>query len=363
MKALVLVGGGHAHLHCLEQTKHKLPEDWQVVLISPSSYQYYSGMFSGYTEGVYTLEDIRINLKRLCDKIGALFVEDLIHTIDPEKKELKGIDGNVYHYDAVSFDIGSQTAIPETIQKHVSSIKPNYRFPEQLAQLRDSAYPVIVGGGASGVELAFSILSWRKQQNLPANVALFSSTSLLSGQGLTASKKIEFIAKQKSLPFFTDVLVQDVDDFSVITSAGRSYPHSGVLWLTGPKSSDLFRFSGLPTDGSGFLLVNDTLQSVKHPDIFGAGDCITIDRYPSLAKNGVYAVRQGPILWKNLKNSLSEERLLPFTPQKRFVSILSTGDGEAFLSYGKQALHGGIPWKLKKHIDLKFMKRYKDLYE
>ncbi|WP_394119911.1 FAD-dependent oxidoreductase [Planococcus donghaensis] len=363
MKTLVLVGGGHAHLHCLEQTKHELPEDWQVVLISPSSYQYYSGMFSGYTEGVYTLEDIRINLKRLCDKIGALFVEDLIHTIDPEKKELKGTEGDVYHYDAVSFDIGSQTAIPETLQEQVSSIKPNYRFPEQLAQLRDSAYPVIVGGGASGVELAFSILSWRKKQNLPASVALFSSTSLLSGQGLTASKKIEFIAQQKSLPFFTEVLVQAVDDFSVITSEGRSYPQSGVLWLTGPKSSELFRLSGLPTDDDGFLLVNDLLQSVGHRDIFGAGDCITIDRYPSLAKNGVYAVRQGPILWKNLKNSLSSERLLPFTPQKRFVSILSTGGGEAFLSYGKQVLHGKIPWKIKQHIDGKFMKHYKDLYE
>ena len=363
MKTLVLVGGGHAHLHCLEQTKEELPKGWRVVLISPSSYQYYSGMFSGYTEGVYTLDDIRIDLKRLCEKIGALFVEDLIHTIDTEKKELKSEDGEIYHFDAVSFDIGSQTAIPETIQEQVSSIKPNYRFPEQLMQLRDSAYPVIVGGGASGVELAFSILSWRKQQKLPANVALFSSTSLLSGLGIPTSKKIESIAEQKALPFFTDVSVHMVVEFSVITSDGRSYPQSGVLWLTGPKSSDLFRLSGLPTDDDGFLLVNDGLQSVKHPDIFGAGDCITIDRYPSLAKNGVYAVRQGPILWKNLKNSLSGDKLVPFTPQKKFVSILSTGGGEAFLSYGKQALHGRIPWKIKQHIDRKFMRRYKDLYE
>jgi len=318
-------------------------------------------MFSGYTEDVYKLDEIRIDLKSLCANIGAEFVEDLVLAVDAEAKELKGAGGAIYRYDAASFDIGSQTAIPEAMREHVSSIKPNYRFPEQLQQLRNSALPVIVGGGASGVELAFSILAWRKRHQFPANVALFSSTPLLSGQGEAASKKVESLAERKSLPFFAGVSVKAVDGLSIMTGDGRAYPQSAVLWLTGPKSSDLFSFSGLPTDDAGFLLVNDKLQSVKHPDIFGAGDCITIDRYPTLAKNGVYAVRQGPILWKNLKSSPSGDRLVPFTPQKRFVSILSTGEGEALLSYGKQVLHGRIPWKIKQHIDRKFMKRYKDL--
>lgn len=47
MKTLVLVGGGHAHLHCLEQINNDSQKDWRVKLISPSPYQYYSGMFSG----------------------------------------------------------------------------------------------------------------------------------------------------------------------------------------------------------------------------------------------------------------------------------------------------------------------------
>ena len=363
MKNLVLVGGGHAHLHCLEQLKLNFPEDCRILLISPSRYQYYSGMFSGYAEGVYSLDDIRIDLQSLSEKVGAVFVEDAIVAIDAQAKKLTGADGTVYPYDLASFDIGSQTEVPEAAEEYASSIKPNYRFPEQLLRLRDAAHPVIVGGGASGVELAFSILAWRKQHKLPANVALFSSSSLLSGQGRAASKKIEAIAKRKTLPFFTGVSVQAIDGLSVTTSDGRSYLQSDVLWLTGPKSAALFSFSGLATDTGGFLLVSDTLQSINHPEIFGAGDCITIDCYPALAKNGVYAIRQGPILWKNLKNSLSKDRLLPFIPQKRFISILSTGGGEAFLSYGERFLHGRVPWKIKQRIDRKFMRRYKDLYE
>lgn len=363
MKTLVLVGGGHAHLYCLEQLKTGLPNDWSVLLISPSPYQYYSGMFSGFTEGFYSLDDIRIDLKRLCSKAGAGFIEDLIVTVNAEDKELTGAEGEIYRYDLLSFDIGSQSDIPDTVKEYVSSIKPNYHFPEQLMKMRDSVHPVIVGGGASGVELSFSILAWRKQHGLPSNLALFSSTALLAAQGRSASKKIETIAARKGLPFFSGITIRAIDEVSVTTSAGKSYPQSDVLWLTGPKSAALFRLSGLRTDADGFLLVNDKMQSVQFPEIFGAGDCITIDRYPELAKNGVYAVRQGAILWKNLKNSLSNDKLLPFTPQKRFVSILSTGGGEAFLSYGAKHFHSAIPWKLKQRIDRKFMKRYKDLYE
>lgn len=363
MNTLVLVGGGHAHLHCLEQLKEDLPNDWHVLLISPSPYQYYSGMFSGFTEGVYSLDDIRIDLERLCQKIGVSFIEDSIVAVNAEEKVVTGQGGQVYRYDLVSFDIGSQSNIPETAKEYVRSIKPNYHFPEQLMQTRESAHPVIVGGGASGVELAFSILAWRKHNGLPSNLALFSSTSLLAGQGKSASKKIEGIAARKNLPFFCGVTIQEIDEVSVMTSAGKSYPQSDVLWLTGPKSAAFFALSSLPTDRDGFLLVNETLQSIQWPEIFGAGDCITIDRYPDLAKNGVYAVRQGPVLWKNLKNSLSNDKLVPFSPQKRYVSILSTGEGEAFLSYGAKHYHGASAWKLKQRIDLKFMKRYKNIYE
>ncbi|WP_203339932.1 FAD-dependent oxidoreductase [Planococcus beijingensis] len=363
MKNLVLVGGGHAHLHCLEQLKTDFPKDCRVVVISPSPYQYYSGMFSGFAEGVYSEDDIRIHLRKLSEHVGAEFIEDTIIAVDAKAKELTGADGAVYPYDLASFDIGSQSDIPQAAENYVSSIKPNYRFPEQLLHIRDTAYPVVVGGGSSGVELAFSILAWRKQNKLPANVALFSSASLLHGQGKAASKKIENVGTQKALPFMTGVSVQAIDSISVTASDGKSYPQSGVLWLTGPKSAALFRLSGLATDAGGFLLVNDKLQSIRHPDLFGAGDCITIDRYPVLAKNGVYAVRQGPILWKNLKNRLSGDALLPFVPQTRYVSILSTGEGQAFLTYGKRALHGRIPWKMKQRIDQKFMERYKNLYE
>lgn len=363
MKTLVLAGGGHSHLHCLEQLKKDTQANLRVILISPSRYQYYSGMFSGYTEGVYSLDDIRIDLAKLCEKIGCTFIEDAIVAVDPDKHTLEGSVGTIYNYDLVSFDIGSRISIPDSLISQVSSIKPNYLFPEKLHQLRESTHPVIVGGGASGVELAFSVHAWRQQQGLLSNATLISSTSLLSDLSKVITKKIEAIAQKKSLSFYTGAPVETITDKYVVTSADKTYRQSEVLWLTGPKSDNVFRHSGLQTDADGYLLVNRFLQSVQHPQIFGAGDCISINHYPKLPKNGVYAVRQGPILWNNLKNSLNKEALQPFRPQKRFFSILSTGGGQAFLSYGNFTIHGKSSWKIKQFIDRKFMKRYKDLYQ
>ncbi|MDN7228498.1 FAD-dependent oxidoreductase [Planococcus sp. N064] len=362
MKTLTLVGGGHAHLHCLEQLKKEQQKDWRVVLISPSRHQYYSGMFSGYAEGIYRLDDIRIDLQKLCEQAGAIFIKDRIAGVDGHNKRLAGTKG-VYPFDVASFDIGSQNDIPAELAERVSKIKPNYRFPEALLKFRETAYPVIAGGGASGVEMAFAVLAWRKKNGLPPNVSLFSSSSLLSGQGATAVQKIEAIARQKALPFFTDERIAAIDEHSVSTQSGRTSPQSDLLCLTGPKSPGFFKHSGLKTDAGGFLLVNESLQSLSHSDLFGAGDCIAIDRYPALAKNGVYAVRQGSVLWNNLKNQLGGKQLAAFTPQKNFLSILSTGGSEAFLMYGKQAVHGKLPWLLKQRIDQKFMQRFKTLYE
>lgn len=363
MKTLLLIGGGHAHLHCLEQLKNDSLDDLRVMLISPSRHQYYSGMFSGFTEGVYNIEDIRIDLEQLCQKAGAAFIEDAIMSIDAWSQKVMSINGEIYPYDAISFDIGSRIEIPAEFKPYASTIKPNFQFPQTLSTLRDSPNPVIVGGGASGVELAFSVLAWRKQNGFPLNVALFSSNSLLSDHDAAVSKKIQITAERKALPFFVHESVEKIDSHSVTTSHDRSFPQTNVLWLTGPKSPRFFRTSGLPTDTQGFLLVNGALQCREFPNVFGAGDCISVDLYPDLAKNGVYAVRQGPILWSNLKNYLYGNPLLLFSPQKQYMSILSTGNGEAFLTYGKYTAHGKLPWILKQRIDRKFMEQYKKLYE
>ena len=54
------------------------------------------------------------------------------------------------------------------------------------------------------------------------------------------------------------------------------------------------------------------------PAVFGTGDCIALASRPDLLKNGVYAVRQGGVLFGNVASFLREKPLTPFRPQ-RFI--------------------------------------------
>ncbi len=134
-----------------------------------------------------------------------------------------------------------------------------------------------------------------------------------------------------------------------------------TVWLTGPASQPLFRESGLTVDERGFLLVNDSLQSVDDPAIFAVGDCSTLANYPETPKAGVYAVRQAPVLWTSLMAAIEKTPLPSFEPQQGFLSLLNTGDGKALIRYKEFIGRNRWAWHLKDWIDRRFMSRYQKL--
>ena len=107
------------------------------------------------------------------------------------------------------------------------------------------------------------------------------------------------------------------------------------------------------------MLTRATLQTVADAPIFAVGDAGTIQgsRTP---KAGVYAVRQGPFLWRNIERMLRGQPLEEYVPQRGFLSLLATGDGRAILSYKGLAFHGEWCWRLKDYIDSRFMDKYQD---
>ena len=131
-----------------------------------------------------------------------------------------------------------------------------------------------------------------------------------------------------------------------------------TVWIAGAAAPRLLAESDLPKDPGGFLLVDPTLRAIDGSAIFGAGDCIGIAGYPELAKAGVYAVREAPILDHNLRVALSGAEPRRFRPQASFLALLNSADGRAIWRWKALAGHSRLAWRLKDRLDRAFLRRY-----
>ena len=143
---------------------------------------------------------------------------------------------------------------------------------------------------------------------------------------------------------------------------GTTHPVDEIVWATDAAPQHWLGESGLAVDDRGFLTVQPTLQSVSHADVFAAGDVASVVGYPR-EKAGVFAVRQGPPLAKNLRRVLVGKNPRPFVPQRRFLSLVSTGDQNAIASRGRLSFEGSWVWQWKDWIDRRFMSRFVDFPE
>ena len=96
---------------------------------------------------------------------------------------------------------------------------------------------------------------------------------------------------------------------------------------------------------------------MAHPDIFGGGDCISLEGRP-LAKVGVYAVRENRVLYRNLLAALEGGRMEVFAPQPEFLLIFNMGNGKGIFWKKNWIWEGRFAFLLKDYIDRKFMRAF-----
>jgi len=131
-----------------------------------------------------------------------------------------------------------------------------------------------------------------------------------------------------------------------------------IVWCAAAKAPEWPAKAGLEIDDRGFVLTNAHLQSVSHEFVFATGDIGTQQKTPS-AKAGVFAVRQAPVLFQNIRRYLLRKNLKTYKPQSDFLSLMATGGKSAIASRGPFCITGPTMWRLKNHIDQKFMNQFR----
>lgn len=382
---LVLVGAGHAHLEVLRRLgERRGSRPLDLVLVSLADRQHYSGMVPGHLAGIYDEDELAVPLAPLVERAGGRLVVARATAVEPERRRvlLDSAPGEV-GYDLVSFDVGSLAAGQERpdVARHVCSVKPIERVRELRRALvalarrteEEGAPParvVVVGGGAAGVEVAFAAArvldDARRAGGGGRRVTIVEGGARILGRESEPFRRRALRAlSRRSIHVETGRRVAEVHADRVVLDAGpdgaRELPSDLTVWLTGPAAPPLFVGSGLALDERGFLLVGPSLRSLSDPRVFGAGDCVTLAHAPETPKAGVYAVREGPVLWESLSLALAGDPGEPpvYRPQAGFLALLNTCDGRALLSWRGRAAHGRWAWWLKDAIDRRFVRKYR----
>ncbi|MRR07601.1 MAG: pyridine nucleotide-disulfide oxidoreductase [Deltaproteobacteria bacterium] len=363
-KHLVLIGGGHAHMTSLVNIDQLTARGHQVTLVSPSPYHYYSGMGPGMLGGFYNPSQVRFHVGKMAEERRAEFIQDTAVRIDPERKSILLKSGKSISYDVASFNTGSDIQLAPLVKSaaNVIPVKPVLNLYKARTSLlreirRRHLEIVVIGGGAAGVEISANL--WR----LFRDEANRATITLVAGGGLLrhAPERVRLLAEEsllkKNVRIRTGVRGEQAEMGSVTLSDGSRLSYDFLFLATGIEPSTLFKDSNLPTGADGGMLVNNFLQSTAHPDLFGGGDCISLKGAP-LAKVGVYAVRQNPVLFYNLSAALEETPLLSFEPGPAYMLILNMGDRRGILWKKSLTLDGRLSFFLKDFIDRRFMKKY-----
>lgn len=364
MKRLVLVGGGHAHLSVLNALMQEKLRDIEVIMITPTSHQNYSGMLPGWMAGHYTKSQVQINLLPLLEVANVKLIIESVAGIDAERRCVGLADGRHIEYDLLSIDVGSEinSSWLEMAGDKLLPVKPLDVFFETWPRILAAAHErpgyrlVVVGGGAAGIELALAAYYAFNRANNQGRVEL-----VVSDSGVLAGHAARVQERMKRFLSTTGIIVHHMravgTEQGVMLSDGTSLAADCVIAATGARAPVWLKLSKLVLDENGYIAVDQHHRSQSHKDVFAAGDVCARQDMP-VARSGVHAVHAGPVLAKNLLATLGNTPLTIYQPRPRSLYLLACGAQYAIASWGNFSAEGRWVWRWKDRIDRGFIQRF-----
>ncbi|MFN7002635.1 MAG: selenide, water dikinase SelD [Roseinatronobacter sp.] len=362
---LVLIGGGHTHALVLHKWAMQPLPGARLTVINPDPAAPYTGMLPGHIAGHYDRESLEIDLIRLARRAGARVILGRADGLDLTARLVHLQNRPPIAYDVASIDIGITSDLPDLpgYGEHGVSAKPlgayARRWQDWVHQVTYRAVSpdvAIIGGGVAGVELALA-MAHRLHDHAP-RITLVDAGPLLPNIGPQARKRLIAHLAAAQVTVIENTRPQSVTAAGVVLDDGQQIAASFVLGAAGSRPQGWLRSTGLDLT-EGFITVDPFLRSLTAPEVFAVGDCAHMAHAPR-PKAGVFAVRQAPILFQNLRAALGAGRMRAYRPQRDYLKLVSLGGKTALADKWSLPLEGRWLWWLKDRIDAKFMDQFGD---
>ncbi|GAA0906899.1 NAD(P)/FAD-dependent oxidoreductase [Virgisporangium aurantiacum] len=202
---------------------------------------------------------------------GVRLIIDGATRIDTEERRVELASGaEPVGYDILICALGSHadlTAVPG-VAEHAYAIA----VAEQAGQLRDrmrtAATVAVVGAGPTGLETATALAETHPDRT----VRLITNGALGETLSERGREYLHGAVSRLGIQVLEHAVVANVDAEGLLLDNGTHVAADAVAWTAGFTVSDLAREAGLAVDDGGRMLVDGTLRSESHPDVYGIGD-------------------------------------------------------------------------------------------
>ncbi len=383
---ILIIGGGFGGLYTAKYLDQLLKSEplIEITLVNQTNYFLFTPLLHEVATGSLSPLSIAEPIREILRGTKVKFIQATATSVDKKTKQVSTTAG-ILDYDYLVIATGSKTNFYHLDQTKVFQLKnlrdavnlKNHLIDKiELATTSKNEDKnklttfVIVGGGATGVELAAELAGFTCQTMIkkyyPAGSDLSQIKIYLINSGQTVlphlNPKIQQIATtsllKKGINLKLNTKVEEIINDQVILSSGEKITTETIIWTAGvlphhPNTNDNKR-----------IRVNDFLQDLDYPNIFVLGDVAgQVDPAPMLAQ---VATKEATIVAKNIKALIHKQTLtaFKFKPQGMLISL---GTWNAVGEIWGITVSGRFTWWLWRTIYLsKFMswrKRFRIMAE
>lgn len=373
-KRIVIVGGG---LGGLELAFKLVDDDYQVVLIDKNNYHQFPPLIYQVASGGLEPSSISFPFRRLFQgKKDFFFRMAKVESVNTDKKIINTTVGEIdYDYLVMAFgaktnffgnkDIKATTLPMKSVSEAMRLRNTILRNLELALTEEDPARKqalmniVVVGGGASGVEIAGAVAEMKKNiiardypdlDSSQMHIYLVNAADrLLSAMDPVSSKRAERDLKELHVHIRQPQFATEYKDGILKTSAGLEIPTQTVIWVSGICANTVEGFPAESIGHAGRFLTNRFCRVKGVKDVYAIGDVSLVEGdeeyplgHPQLAQ---VAMQQAKTVAKNFKAMSKGKELKPFK-YKNLGVMATIGRNHAVAEISGKKFGGFPAWAL-----------------
>ena len=373
-KRIVIVGGG---LGGLELAFKLVDDDYQVVLVDKNNYHQFPPLIYQVASGGLEPSSISFPFRRLFQgKKDFFFRMAKVESVNTDKKTINTTVGEIdYDYLVLAFgaktnffgnkDIEATTLPMKSVSEAMRLRNTILRNLELALTEEDPARKqalmniVVVGGGASGVEIAGAVAEMKKNiiardypdlDSSQMHIYLVNAVDrLLSAMDPVSSKRAERDLKESHVHIRQPQFATEYKDGILKTSAGLEIPTQTVIWVSGICANTVEGFPAESIGHAGRFLTNRFCRVKGVKDVYAIGDVSLVEGdeeyplgHPQLAQ---VAMQQAKTVAKNFKAMSKGKELKPFK-YKNLGVMATIGRNHAVAEISGKKFRGFPAWAL-----------------